>query len=67
MISSDIVVVRDGNVYRLLFGHLRLASEMETSGEISLDVKGEGKIRVVKARTGYFVNQDQQRIPLLVH
>jgi hypothetical protein len=66
MLSADIVVVRDGNVYRLLFGYLRLANELDESRIISLEVKGEGTIRIVKTSSGYMACNDEVQLPLLL-
>jgi hypothetical protein len=65
MTNTDIVIVREGNCYRLLHGHLRLTSELTASSEVSLSVKGEGEIPVIKTRGGYLVGKEGQRLPLL--
>jgi hypothetical protein len=62
--SPDIVIVRDGDGYRLLHGHLRLANVMRTSDEIAVEVRGEGKVRIVKTHNGYVVGKDGQRLLL---
>ncbi len=62
--SPDILIVRDGEGYRLLHGHLHLASILSASNEVSVDVRGDGKICVVKTRNGLQVNRDRQRLPL---
>jgi hypothetical protein len=63
--SPDIVIVRDGEGYRVLHGHLRLATVLSLRNEVFVDVKDEGKVRIVKTRNGYFVGKDGQRLPLL--
>jgi len=61
----DILIVRDGEGYRVLHGHLHLASELSKSGEVVVDARDEGKVKVVKTRNGFLVGQDGQRLPLL--
>lgn len=63
--NPDIVIVRDGEAYRLLHGHLRLFNMLSTSDEIRVDVYGEGAVTVVRTRAGYLVGKDGQRIPLM--
>lgn len=63
--SPDILLVRDGDGYRVLHGHLRLASVLSMRNEVLVDVKGEGKVRIVRTGNGYFAGKDGQRLPLL--
>ena len=63
--SPDILIVRDGDAYRVLHGHLRLASELTVRSEVLVDAKDEGKVRIVRTRNGYFAGTDGQRLPLL--
>jgi len=62
--STDILIVRDGDAYRLLHGHLRLANVMRQVDAIEIDVRGEGRVRILKTRGGYMVGKDGQRLPL---
>jgi hypothetical protein len=62
--SPDIVIVREGEGYRLVHGHLRLATVLGASDQISIDVQGEGKVHVLKTRNEYFIGKDGQRLPL---
>ena len=62
--SHDIVIVREGEAYRLLHGHLRLASELGQHGKIDIDVPGEGKISIVRLRNDYAVQCNGKRLPL---
>ncbi|MBI3283516.1 MAG: hypothetical protein HYZ65_01510 [Burkholderiales bacterium] len=62
--DADIWIVRDGESYRLLYGHLHLASEMSMSGAVFVDVKNEGKVKVVRAPSGFFVDTESRQIPL---
>jgi hypothetical protein len=45
-------------------GHLRLATVLGASDQISIDVQGEGKVHVLKTRNEYFIGKDGQRLPL---
>ena len=63
--NPDILIVRDGDGYRVLHGHLHLASALSNSSEVVVDARDEGKVKVVKTRTGFLVGQDGQRLPLL--
>lgn len=65
--NQDILIIRDCNSYRVLHGHLHLANELSQHNEIVVDVKGEGKIKIVRTRQGYFAGPDNQRLPLLAN
>lgn len=67
MMSPDILIIRDGNGYRVLHGHLRLASELSLRPEVFVDARGEGRIKVVRTRQGYFAAAADQRLPILTH
>jgi hypothetical protein len=64
IVNPDIVIVRDGDGYRLLHGHLRLANILRASEEIQVDVRGEGTVKVAKTRNGYVVDSGTRRLPL---
>lgn len=64
IMSPDILIVRGGDGYRLLHGHLRLASVLLQSDEITVEVKGEGNVKIAKTRNGYVVGNGKQRLPL---
>jgi hypothetical protein len=63
--TPDILIVRDGDGYRVLHGHLHLASALSKSSEVVVDARDEGKVKVVRTRNGYVVGQDGQRLPIL--
>ena len=63
--SPDILIVRDGDCYRVLHGHLHLVSELIMFNEVSVIAKGEGDVKVVKTHNGYLVGSEGQRLPLL--
>ena len=64
IVSPDIVIVRDGDAYRLLHGHLRLANVLRAADEIEVEVRGEGVVKVRKTGNGYVVARDARRLPL---
>ncbi|HZW22740.1 hypothetical protein [Noviherbaspirillum sp.] len=64
IVSPDIVIVRDGDAYRLLHGHLRLANVLRAADEIEVEVRGEGMVKVRKTGNGYVVARDARRLPL---
>ena len=59
--NSDIWIVRDGDVYRLLHGHLHLAVELNKQGHAFVKIKDEGEVRVVRTPAGLAVECDSQR------
>lgn len=62
--NPDIVIVREGDGYRLLHGHLRLATELGRTGEVDVDVRGEGRITIVRVLDDLQVCQEGRRLPL---
>lgn len=62
--SADIVIIRDGEKYRLLHGHLRLSNVLRTSAQVQVEVKGEGQVHITKTREGYAIAKGAQRLPL---
>lgn len=62
--NPDILIVREGDGYRLLHGHLRLASVLGATDEVSVEVPGEGRVQLSRSGTGYIVGKDGQRLPL---
>jgi hypothetical protein len=62
--SMDIVIVREGDGYRLLHGHLRLANVLRTAGEAKVHVKGEGELRITRVRSEYLVDREGLQRPL---
>lgn len=61
---NDIVMVRDGEHIRLLFGHLRLSNLMNSTQELFVDVPGEGSMRIQRTRQGFFALKDDLVIPI---
>lgn len=64
IVNPDIVIVRDGDGYRLLHGHLRLANVLRDAGEIEVEVRGEGTVKVTKTGNDYLVGRNGHRLPL---
>lgn len=65
--NHDIVIVRDGNDYRLMHGYLRLANLLRTDHQVEVGIPGEGTIRIMKSRIGYIVGKDGYHLPLFMH
>lgn len=62
--NPDILIVRENDGYRLLHGHLRLASVLLAADEVAIEVKGEGKVKIAKTRNGYVVGNGPRWLPL---
>ncbi len=62
--ANDIVIVRDGDQLRLLFGHLRLSNLMNSGDALFVDVPGEGSLRIQRTRKGFFAMKDNLAIPI---
>ncbi len=63
--SQDILIVRNGDHYRLLHGQLRLVAQLCLGNHVSVNVRGEGEVRIVKAGGSLLVERGEQRLPLL--
>jgi flagellar hook-associated protein FlgK len=62
--GTDILIVRDGDRYRLLHGQLHLASELSKRDEIRVDVREDGEVRIIKADGELLVEKGNRRFPL---
>jgi hypothetical protein len=62
--NPDILIVRENNGFRLLHGHLRLATVISGLTEVTVNVIGEGEATVVATAHGYLVEKEGQRLPL---
>ena len=64
--STDVMLIRDGLGYRVVFGHLRLAAELGLVDQVRVDVKDSGTATIFKTQFGLVVEKDNHRLPLLV-
>jgi hypothetical protein len=67
IMSPDILIVKDGNGYRLLHGYLHLENSLNMAKEILVEVKGEGQVRIVKKSGRIYVNDETLRLPHLAN
>jgi hypothetical protein len=64
--DSEIVLVRNSDGYRVLFGHLRLTTILMMSSEAMVNVKGEHEtVKVVRTAKGLYVMKNNEQLPLL--
>ncbi|MDR3481140.1 MAG: hypothetical protein P4L91_10540 [Burkholderiaceae bacterium] len=64
--APEILLVRQRDGYRVLHGHLHLASVMSTLGEAMVEASGEGKVKVSKTADGIVIGDQHRRLPLLM-
>jgi len=62
--TPEILLVRNGNEYRVLHGYLHLASAISKSTELFAEASGEGQVKVTKTPYGIFIGNDNRRLPL---
>ncbi|MFI4940299.1 MAG: hypothetical protein ACHP7O_08180 [Burkholderiales bacterium] len=60
--SPDILIVREGDGYRVLHGHLHLANTMNLTREAQVVASGEGVVKIVKTPSGIFVGEEKRRL-----
>lgn len=63
--NPEILVVRQDDSYRVLHGHLHLASVMSRTDEMIVDASGEGIVKVIKTAEGIFISDKNRRFPIL--
>ena len=63
--QPEILLVRHGEGYKVLHGHLHLMSALAQSGEAMADASGEGKVKLFKTPDGVVIGNDSKRLPLL--
>lgn len=59
--NRDIWIVRDGDMYRLLHGHLHLAVELDKQGNVFVEIQNEGEVRVFRTPAGIAVECESRR------
>lgn len=64
--DSGIILVREDSNYRVLYGRLRLVGTLSSANEVCIDVKGEGKVKILKTREGLVVERNNRRLPVLM-
>lgn len=64
--DSDILLVKERNGYRVMYGHLRLHEVLKVTDEVFVNVKWEeGKAKVFRTANGLLVAKDSRHLPLL--
>jgi len=57
----DILLAREKDGYRVLHGHLRLMSALDSCSEVTVSVSEKGTVKIVKTRDGIFVGEEEGR------
>jgi hypothetical protein len=63
--ECEIVMAREKNGYRVLYGHLCLTALMSENSEIILNVQGTGEVKVTRTHGGYQVFDGNESLPIL--
>jgi hypothetical protein len=64
--SWDIDVICDDGVYRLLHGHLHLAMAINLQREVTVNARGDGRIKILRCKQGYVATKENRSFPLLL-
>jgi hypothetical protein len=65
--NSDILLVRDGNGFRVLHGYLHLAAVLSIDTEVAADIKGEeGRATIRRTPNGLEVDKGCEQLPLFL-
>jgi hypothetical protein len=66
--SSDILLVRDGEGFRLLHGYLRMVAVLSMDNQVVAHVKGEkGRATIHRTPHGLRVAKDSLHLPLYLN
>jgi hypothetical protein len=60
---TEVILVKKGSGYRVVFGHLRLAS-LHMNKEIVVQIKEEGKANVIRTSNGLLVRKNSEFLPI---
>jgi len=60
----DIVIVREGDGYRLLYGQLHLAAGLSRADAVEVDTDEDGTLRIVRAGGELLVEKGGSFLPL---
>lgn len=64
--DTEILLVKERNGYRVMYGHHRLNEVLKVTNEVFVDVKWEqGKAKVFRTANGLLVAKDSRHLPLL--
>jgi len=62
----NILLVKERNGYRVMYGHAHLSAALKAANEVFVDVQWEeGKARIFRTAEGLQVAKDSRRLPLL--
>ena len=65
MMDTGILLIREPDGYRVLFGHNRLKAVLQLTNELFVDVKWEyGRAKVFRTMDGLQVAKDSRHLPL---
>jgi hypothetical protein len=67
IMQPEILLVRQGDGYRILHGHLHLVNSLSQTGEALADASGEGKVKLFKTPSGIMIGNDNKNLPLLLN
>lgn len=64
--DPNILLVKERNGYRVMYGHTRLSEVLQVADEVFVDVQWEqGKAKVFRTADGLKVAKDSRHLPLL--
>jgi hypothetical protein len=65
--TPEILLVRQRDGFRVLHGHLHLASVMNQVNEVIVEVSGEGKFKAIKTNEGILIDDKKRCLPILMN